>query len=815
VKYYTIYVIKFNSIIKNITSKKNAKIFFGLFILFIGFATTFGVWRKLMLREYTNLNSITDSETYHIQTEIDSRMKARIHSLDQMGKRWAMYGPFKKRTWLAEAQLQQDIFSGYTFLMWENAAGDTHWIWEKKRFTEALRFDLTPAKVHIVTLNKMAKLSTGSKILPFHKGLLYESPVSVHHSYKGTMIAAFNTRDLFNEIIPWESLANFGVSVSVDSDPLFSSALRASPSSNQPVITKSFSLYGTQWNLQVWPKYVVQSQVLTYLPALVLVLGSVVSVLLSLAFYYWLLATEGQRDLIMVNEKIERALKQSVKKFSLVFEHSALPILITRLPDQKISDVNSAWLCLFEFNKEEVVGKTEVELGISKSLPRMSVDHLKTESIETKMTKYERALKISSHVSEIEFNGQKFLIATLNDITAQVDSERKLRIAKERAEHANQFKSIFLANMSHELRTPLGAMLGFTNLLRDSELSEPERANYVEILSRNGHQLTHIINDILDLSKIESGHLVFEWTYANPAVVVREAMDLLAVKASEKGLVLEMHVEPGVPEQIVTDTHRLKQVLLNVIGNALKFTAKGAVKIRLLPHVVRVSGRPGVEFEIADTGIGIASRQQKRIFEIFVQADSSIDRNYGGSGLGLPLSKKLAHSLGGDLRLKQSVKGEGSLFSIDIADSVEHADEAKKRQVVEKKVERGALFLTGLNILVVDDSPDNRQLIRLLLTRQGARVELAENGKEACKAALAGKHDLIIMDVQMPVMDGYKATQELRRQGYQKPVIALTAHAMEEVRTKCLESGCTAHLCKPIDPEEFYTQMSLYATHQV
>lgn len=397
------------------------------------------------------------------------------------------------------------------------------------------------------------------------------------------------------------------------------------------------------------------------------------------------------------------------------------------------------------------------------------------------------------------------------DVTDRVMARKDLEAAKEEAVRANDLKSAFLANMSHEIRTPLGAIMGFADLLRDPNLPYEERINYLEVLQRNGHQLTVIINDILDLSKVEAGQMALEFLPLNPEKIARDVISLLNVNASEKGLKLGFERDPSTPSEIHSDPTRVHQILVNLVSNSIKFTHSGSVSIRTFGRVE--NDRTVAAFEVTDTGIGIQPEQQERIFEVFVQADSSVTRKFGGTGLGLSLSRRLARVLGGDVTVKESHIGKGSTFLVTIE------DQPSKKKAVVPVVSSSSVGssqmdlekpLSGVHVLVVDDTPDNQRLIKHFLRRAGAQSEIVENGLEAQQKALNGNYDIVLMDIQMPIMDGYTATQQLREKGYTKPIIALTAHAMAEVRRKCLSVGYTDHLTKPINSTELVSMVHRY-----
>lgn len=394
------------------------------------------------------------------------------------------------------------------------------------------------------------------------------------------------------------------------------------------------------------------------------------------------------------------------------------------------------------------------------------------------------------------------------DVTLQRAKEEELRAAKNAAEKANELKSAFLANMSHEIRTPLGAMIGFADILKDPTISEEERLSYANVITRNGHQLSHIINDILDISKVESGHFAVENVEVEPKAIAEEVISLLGLSAKEKGIAVSLHVKEGTPHHIVTDPLRLRQILMNVIGNAVKFTRLGEVTVTVF-SAVKNAVIPEVSFRVEDTGEGIASNDQKKLFQLFSQADNSVTRKFGGTGLGLALSKKLAHALNGDVILERSEKAKGSSFLITVKSGILSAQATDK--MIQRQSDLPVPKLDGVKILLVDDTPDNQELISKVLGEHKVIVDVANDGLLGMKKALSGRYDLVLMDLQMPVMDGYTATQRLRERGYDKPIIALSAHAMNEVRLECLNVGCTDYLTKPINFNELLQVVGKYA----
>lgn len=389
----------------------------------------------------------------------------------------------------------------------------------------------------------------------------------------------------------------------------------------------------------------------------------------------------------------------------------------------------------------------------------------------------------------------------------------EVKEAKEMAEAASTAKSEFLANMSHEIRTPLGAILGFTSLLADPELSPEARNEYIQIITRNGSLLSRLIDDILDLAKVEAGRLEAEVTTFSLPELINDVVSLLGVRAQEKGLDLVVEKDTKMPIQIATDPFRLRQILLNIIGNAIKFTQKGSVTITQKYEKMLKSDEHKIIFEIEDTGIGISEEQRKVLFQSFAQADSSTTRKYGGTGLGLNLSKKLARILGGNVWLAERDEKGGSTFIIEIKTPfVSFNGENEKNGIDDSK--KTIELNDKAKVLVVEDSEDNQLLMKHILSGKGIDVDFANNGIEGVEKALQGTYDIVLMDIQMPVMDGHEATRKLRSKGFEKPIVALSAHVMKEEIAKSLDAGCNEHLVKPLDSKKLFEVLSHLCSHE-
>ena len=416
-----------------------------------------------------------------------------------------------------------------------------------------------------------------------------------------------------------------------------------------------------------------------------------------------------------------------------------------------------------------------------------------------------------------QIQSSKLELQEANDHLEQRVTERTVELARacQAAEAASRAKSEFLANMSHEIRTPLNAIIGFADALQRGWFeSDEEQSEMLSTIQTSGRHLTRVINDILDLSKIESGMMELEEQAESPHHLLSEVVSMMRVSFREKNLSLDYTWEGPIPERIVTDNARLRQILLNLLGNARKFTSSGGVQ--LIAHVEPQAEPPQLVIDVIDTGIGIPTDKQEQVFDPFVQADTSVTRKYGGTGLGLAISRKLARMLGGDLTVNSHL-GKGSNFQLRVAvgdlrnvmltPANAVGDIVPSRQA--KAVSNGDVpRLHGLRVLVVDDGLANRKLISLVLTRAGAEMAQAENGQVAYDLIQSGRtFDVVLLDMQMPVMDGYTAAAKLRADGVTTPIIALTAHAMKGDRDKCLQAGCSDFLSKPINTDELLNRV--------
>lgn len=522
------------------------------------------------------------------------------------------------------------------------------------------------------------------------------------------------------------------------------------------------------------------------------------------------------------------------RKLALVAARTDNTVVLTD-PRGRIEWVNEGFTRQTGYSLSEVLGKKPGEFLQGPDTDPATISHMREQlklgrGFHVQLVNYHK--NGSSYWVDVEvqpiFDQEGKLVnfmAIESDVTESRRLTQELRDARDSAESANRAKSQFLANMSHEIRTPMTAILGFAELLNDSQTTLSQRDNYSHAIVRNGHHLLAIINDILDLSKIEAEKMTVEHLQTSVTQILAEVVGIMKQLATEKQLALKINYLSPIPSQIMSDPFRLRQILTNLVSNAVKFTEKGSVTINvsMLDHFEADS--PRISFEVIDTGPGMTTTEQGRLFEPFTQADPSTTRRFGGTGLGLAISLRLAQLLGGDLTMKSEV-GKGSAFTLvvptgplkgikpiadPVAEQAQHEEPAKASSTVLP----GRKPLENTSILLAEDGIDNQRLISFMLTQAGANVSVVSDGSAALEwlenAKSTGRSvDLILMDMQMPELDGYDATRILRERGVRTPVIALTAHAMASDREKCLAAGCDDYVTKPINRDRM---LKLLAGH--
>lgn len=513
-----------------------------------------------------------------------------------------------------------------------------------------------------------------------------------------------------------------------------------------------------------------------------------------------------------------------LSKLSTAVEHSPVSIIITDRSGT-IEYVNPKFCQLTGYSSEETLGQNPRILKSGEHSQDFYCDMWKTiqSGLEWRGEFHNRSKDgslfwESASISPIRDDSGTIthFVGIKENISAQKALQEDIsraaehdKLARDRAEQASKTKSDFLASMSHEIRTPLNAILGMTDLLLETELNN-EQGEYLAVVRSAGETLQGLIDDILDLSKIEAGMLQLDPTLFRLPDCIQQLMGMMSVRAYQKNLSLTSSLASGVPDWLVGDSFRLRQILLNLVGNAIKFTEQGSVNLKV-ETATASDTEIKVKFSITDTGIGIPPDKLQTVFEAFRQADTSTTRNYGGSGLGLTISRRLVEMMDGEIGV-ESTLGAGSCFhfTCSFGSPTETPPARQAKVIVEDKPSR------NLSILLVDDNKDNRTVLSAYFRRTVHSIEIAVNGEEAVTKIKQGNYDLVLMDMEMPVMDGYTAVRLIRDWERETgrdplPIIALTANALKEDHQRSLDAGCTDHLTKPIHKVKLLEVVGEYA----
>lgn len=496
------------------------------------------------------------------------------------------------------------------------------------------------------------------------------------------------------------------------------------------------------------------------------------------------------------------SMTENENKFRTLFENSYDSVMI--LKNGLVIDVNNAFEKFFGYTRDEILGQSVFKIVHPNNFDRVTQNISQGYELPYEadcVRKDGQTIIILATGKTIDLNGEKVRMSTLRDVTEQKKLERALRESEAKALETARAKSEFLANMSHEIRTPLNGVVGMANLLSDTQLDRTQ-LKYLDIIRSSADTLLTIVNDILDFSKIEAKKLVLEKVDFELKPAVEDIQQILSFTATQKGLNFECHFDKNLPQYINSDPTRLRQIILNLVSNAIKFTKKGSVTVEV-KQLSRLKDKSHLEFKVTDTGIGIPQSALPILFQSFSQVDSSTTRKYGGTGLGLSICRQLVEMMGGKIGVK-SVEGHGSTFWFDIVVPV--AENIDKIQPIKFDIQ--TMKPKKWRVLVAEDNTVNQMIVKSMLQKAEHIVTIVANGQEALDALSIAPYDVVLMDCQMPEMDGFEATKKIR-QAHQKwsqiPIIAMTAHAMAGDRERCIAAGMDDYVTKPMRIENLFS----------
>ena len=504
--------------------------------------------------------------------------------------------------------------------------------------------------------------------------------------------------------------------------------------------------------------------------------------------------------------KTKLELYESEERYASLFEDNHSVMLITDPQTEMIADANQAACNFYKYSADQLKNMSMFDIV---TLPREHTAEMKNEPAQNKRHFYSKHKQAGGSVVDVEvysapinIGGKQYYYYIVHDITDRIKSERELISAKETAEHASRAKSMFLANMSHEIRTPMNGIIGMTELSL-SKSTDDDQKEYLKLVQKSAESLLRVVNDILDYSNIEAGQMKMEKMPFHLQECLKEVIDLFRIGVKQKGLDISLEYDPKIPHNVLGDPVRIRQVLANLIGNAVKFTHIGKINVAVM---LRSIGDKNIEilFKVSDTGIGISKDELNSLFSAFTQLDSSYSKRYGGTGLGLAITKQLVELMGGKVWV-ESIKDVGSSFFFIVKLGLPTDTDNKKEQMTVDGVQRNTG--SGANILLAEDDKTSNYLVKVLLQKRNHNVVAVFNGAEAVEAYKNGKFDLVLMDIQMPVMNGLEATEEIRSYeaatGLYTPIIAVTAYALKGDREKCIKTGIDDYITKPINNELF------------
>ncbi len=792
-----------------IKHRKSLFVGIGAFLVFLS------LWQALGNQERVALEGKIKSQTESIKLFIDSQIKTREDALIRMAKRREIRFDMPKEEWEADAKAYLAGYQGFQAIEWVDSSYIVRWIMPREGNESAQDFNLSlePHRKEALERSKENKQVMFTQVVELKQGgrgfLLYV-PIYSNNNFSGFILGVFRVSTLFRFLLQENN--TLGLSINIyDNQKLFYQNNSNQQYDESLGYETTLTRNGINWGFQVYPSsgYVAENS--SFLPSTLLVIGVLISFLLSLTTYLIEISKLHNQEIIEVNKN----LLQQVTARKLLEKNEARLLAILELTTDFIGTItskgqmvylNQSARVAYGLSQKEDCSKINIQDVHPTEMSKFIVEEAIPSAVKQGTWMGETIVKTKDSqqipVSQLlivhkSVDGElEFVSTIMRDITERIRVEKELKTAKEKAEAATQAKAEFLANMSHEIRTPMNAVIGLTGLLLDTSLTIEQR-DFVETIRASGDSLLVIINDILDFSKIEAGKLSLELQPFDLRKCIEQSLDLLAAKATEKGLELAYLIDNNTPTTIISDVTRLRQILVNLLGNAVKFTSKGEVLISVTVKE-NIGDSYVLYFSIKDTGIGIPKERQDTLFQSFSQVDTSTTRKYGGTGLGLAISKHLCGLMGGTMWVESSI-GQGANFQFTLQAKFCPSEKQIYLQSVQPQ-------LVGKRILIVDDNTTNRTIL-IKQTQSWGMIPIAlDSGKDAIQELNQGLTiDIAILDMHMPEMDGLTLAIEIREIYRLKkiPLVLLSSQGGNlDFRAKQVDFSAT--LIKPIKQSQLY-----------
>jgi PAS domain S-box-containing protein len=812
-------------------------------------AATLLLRQALIAQEEAAIDRTLRLQAENAKIQLTENLLGQTQALVRMAEGWEMEGKPRQEYWEADAKLYVQDYPAFQAIEWVDASNYVRWVVPFKGNEAALNLNLGFEPKRLMALQGARNTSQivftpTIELKQGGKGFLLYVPIGSRLDFGGYIVGVFQTEKFFDYTFnEWDKRVGrkYGVAIFEGDQEIYSHYHSNRRNEQKWSHQTTINFYGITWHLRIWPEpELVEEKYL--LDELILAGGVTIACLLSGTIFLFQTSQRQVKKLDAANHNLERemierqrakeALKTSERLFRILTEISPVGIFRSDAAGQIIY-ANERACQIIGASLADLVGwkwsdriHPEERQRVYKTWLYAIANQVPWQEEYRLLHQEGRVIWVLAQTDlEREETGTVIgYVGTLTDITARKQAEIALQQALAAAEAANRAKSNFLASMSHELRTPLNAILGFSQILSSSESFTPQEREQIEIVNRSGQHLLELINDILSMSKIEAGRITLNETCFDLYGLLDSVKDLLQLKAKSKGLQLDFAYAKDIPQYIQTDESKLRQVLINILGNAIKFTSTGSVTLRVKiaeelgswgagenvhSNFPLHSNHLSLWFNVEDTGPGIAPEEIDILFQPFVQTKTG-QKSIEGTGLGLPISRAFVRLMGGDISVSSTL-GQGSIFTFDIkvtlVDSADIETTVASRRIIGLEPNQ-----PKYRILIVEDIKQNRLLLVKLLAPLGFEVGEAIDGQEAVTMWQSWQPDLILMDMKMPVMDGYEATKRIREapNSQDTVIIALTASAFEEEREDILKAGCNDFVSKPFLAEILYEKIALH-----